>query len=161
MCCTTVSSLSLESSEWANANLDTGATVDTFLVNFDREGVGDGSSYDWITDVEARQFQGFDEKGKPTSLNGRLNDAHRVLGSTAPAYASAPASEAAEIAYKEQQDFYVGHDEGNMSLSHSNICQGTKSHFEKVLNEYGMSDLIPVFVEKEGLNFLPEPRSGA
>ena len=42
----------------------------------------------------------------------------------------------------------MGHDGGYMSLSHSNICQGTKSHFEKVLNEYGMSDLIPVFVEK-------------
>ena len=40
MGCTTVSSFSLESSEIANANLDTGATVDTFLVNFDREGVG-------------------------------------------------------------------------------------------------------------------------
>ena len=32
MCCTTVSSFSLESSEEAKANLDTGATVDTFLV---------------------------------------------------------------------------------------------------------------------------------
>ena len=37
MCCTTVSSLSLDSSEGANANLDTGATVDTFLVNIDQE----------------------------------------------------------------------------------------------------------------------------
>ena len=145
----------------ANANLDTGATVDTFPVNFDREGVGDGSSYDWITDVEARQFQGFDEKGKDTSLNGRLNDAHRVLGSTAPAYASAPASEAAEIAYKEQQDFYVGHDGGYMSLIYSNIGQEMRIQFEKVLNEYGMSDLVGVYLEKEALNFLPELRSEA
>ena len=46
MCCTTVSSFSLESSEKVAANLDTGATFDTFLVNFDREGVGDGSFCD-------------------------------------------------------------------------------------------------------------------
>ena len=62
MCCTSASSFPLERSERANENLDTGATVDTFLVNFDREGVEDGSSYDWIPDVEARQFQGFDEQ---------------------------------------------------------------------------------------------------
>ena len=84
-----------------------------------------------------------------------------MLGSTAPAYASAPASEAAEIAHTEQQDVHVGHDGGYMSLSHSNISQGTRSHFEKVLYEYGMSDLFPVYLEKEALNFLPEPRSGA
>ena len=38
-------------------NLDTGATVDTFRVNFDREGVGDGRFYEWIPEVEAKQFQ--------------------------------------------------------------------------------------------------------
>ena len=46
---------SLEISKWLNTELDTGATVNTFLVKIDREGVGDGSSYYWITDVEARQ----------------------------------------------------------------------------------------------------------
>ena len=56
-------------------NLDTRATVDTFLVNFDREGVRDVSSHDWITDVEARQLQGHDKKGKPGPLNGRFKDA--------------------------------------------------------------------------------------
>ena len=45
-----VSSFSLESSERVNTNLDTRAAVNTFLVNFDREGVGDGSFYDWIQD---------------------------------------------------------------------------------------------------------------
>ena len=79
MCSTSVSSFSLESSERVNANLDTGVTVDTFLANFDRKGVGDGRFYDWITDVEARQFQGYDENGKPRSLNGSLADAHQVL----------------------------------------------------------------------------------
>ena len=34
-----------------NTNLDTRAAVDTFLVNFDREGVGDGSFYEGTGDV--------------------------------------------------------------------------------------------------------------
>ena len=48
--------------------------------------------------VQARQFQGYDANGLPRSLNGRLTDAHQVLCS------------AAEIACKEQQDFYLGQD---------------------------------------------------
>ena len=43
---TSVSSFSLGSSEWVKANLDTGATINTFPVNFGPEGVGDGSFYD-------------------------------------------------------------------------------------------------------------------
>ena len=153
MCCTSASSFPLGSSERVNENVDTGATVDTFPVNFDREGVGDGSSYDWISDVEARQFQGFDEKCKPRSLNERLTYAHRVLGSTAPAYAPAPASAAVEIACKEQQDLYEGHDGGYMSLVHSQIGQGMRIHFGNLLKEYGMSDLIPIYLEKAARNF--------
>ena len=72
-------------------NLDTGPTVNTFFVNYDREGVGDGSFDDWIPDVKAWQSQGFDEKGKPTSLNGTRTDAHQVLGSNASAFATAQA----------------------------------------------------------------------
>ena len=74
-----------------NANLDTIATVNTFLVNFDREGVGDGSFYDWTPDGESRQFQGYEKKGKPRSLKERLTDARQVLGSNASAFAAAPA----------------------------------------------------------------------
>ena len=36
---------------------------------------------------------------------------------------------------------------------HSKICQGMRIHFEKLLNEYGMNDLIPVYLEKDALNF--------
>ena len=93
-------------------------------------------------------------KCKPRSLNERLTDAHRVLGSIAPASASAPASEAAEIAYKEQQDFYVGHFGGYMSLIHSKLCQGMRIHFGKLVNEHGMSDFIPVFLAG-ALEFYP------
>ena len=100
--------------------------------------MGDGSFYDWITDVEARQFQGYDKRCQLRSLNGRLMDVHEVCCSTATACASAPASEAAEIAYKEQQDFYVGHGGGYMIPIHSKLCQGTRIHFGKVLNEDGM-----------------------
>ena len=88
-------------------NLDTGAVVNTYPSNFGPEGVGDGSFYDWIPEGEAWQFQGYDENGLPRSLNGRLTDAHEVLCSTASA--SAPASGAAGIACKEQQDFNVGY----------------------------------------------------
>ena len=68
-------------------NLDTGAAVNTFPLNFSPEEYG-----------EAWQFQGFDENGLPRSLNGRLSDAHQALCS------------AAEIACKEQKDSYLGHD---------------------------------------------------
>ena len=137
MCCTSVSSFSLESSERVNANLDTGATVDTFLANFDREGVGDGRFFDWITDVEARLLQGYDENGKPRSLDGRLTDTHQVLGSNASAFATAPSASdvhkvrcsAAEIAYKEQQDFYVEHDGGYMIPIHNQNWSGNDNSF--------------------------------
>ena len=120
---TSVSSFSLESSEWANANLDTGATVNAFPVNFYREGVGDGSYYDWIPGGEAWQFQGYDENGLPRSLNGRLTDAHEVLCSIASASAPAPASGAAVIGCKEQQDLYVGHNGGYMISIHSKLVR--------------------------------------
>ena len=42
----------------------TGATVNAILVNFDLEGIGDGSFYDWIPGAEARQIQGYDKKGQ-------------------------------------------------------------------------------------------------
>ena len=130
-------------------------------MNFDREGVGDGSFYDWIPDVEARQFEGFDEKGKPRSLNGRLTDTHQVLGSNASAFAKAQSvpdihkvrCSAAKIAYKEQQDFSVGRDGGYMIPIHSKIGQGTRIHFEKLLNEDGRRSLIPVYPEQDALNF--------
>ena len=92
------------------------------------------------------------KSANPRSSNERLTGAHRMLGSTAPAYASAPASEAAVIAYKEQQEFYVGHDGSNMCLIHGKFGQEMSMHFGKLLNESGMSDLIPVYLEQEALN---------
>ena len=76
---TSVSSYSLESSEWAKMNLDTGAAVNTFPLNLGHSGAGDGSFCDWIPEGEAWQFQGYDENGLPRSLNGRLNGVHKVL----------------------------------------------------------------------------------
>ena len=95
---TYASSFSLESSEWEKMNLDTRVAVNA--LNFGLEGKGGGSFYDWIPDGEAWQFQGYDENGFPRSLNGRLMDAHEVLGSRASASASAPASRVAGIACK-------------------------------------------------------------
>ena len=81
--------------------------------------------------------------------------AHHVLGSDASASAPAPAPAlgTAEIAYKEQQDVYAGHDGGYMIPIHSEIGQGMRNHFEKLLNEYRMNDFIPVYLEKGALNF--------
>ena len=50
---TSVSSFSLEGSEWAKMNLDTGAAVNAFQVNCDPGGIEDGSFYDWIRAVIA------------------------------------------------------------------------------------------------------------
>ena len=75
------------------------------------------------------------KKCKPRFLNERLTKSHWVLGSTAPPYASA--SEALEIVYKEQQDFYVGCDGGYTGLIHSKIGQETIIHLESsFLNFY-------------------------
>ena len=135
-----VSSFSLESSVWVSTYLDTGAAVNTFPSNFGPDGVGDGSFFDWIPDGEAWQFQGYDENALPRSLNGRLTGVHKVLCS------------AAEIAYKEQQDFCVGHNGGHMIPIHSKNGQGMRLHSERLL-EYRMNDLIPVYPEEDALNF--------
>ena len=63
--------------------------------------------------VKLGNFQGYDENGFRRSLDGRLMDAYEVLRSTASACASAPASRVAGIACKEQQDFYVGHNDSD------------------------------------------------
>ena len=110
MCCTTVSSFTLGKLRKGECEPGHRATVDTFLVK---------SSYDWIPDGGAWQFQGYDENGLPTSLNGRLTDVHKVLCS------------AGEIACKEQQDFHVGHEGGYMSLIHNKIGQGMRIHLRK------------------------------
>ena len=120
-----------------NVNLDTGVILDTFLANFDREGVEDGRFYDWIPDVKAKQFQGFDEKCTPRSLNGRCTDAHQVVSNNASAFATAQAASdvhkarcnAAGIVYKEQQDFHVGHDGGYMIQYSSPILTRMLSTF--------------------------------
>ena len=83
-----------------------------------------------------------------------------MLGSTALAFATTRASsdvhevrsKTAETVSKEQQDFHVEYD-GYMIQIPSKICQGPRNHFEKLLNEYGMSDHIPVYLEKDTLNY--------
>ena len=139
---TSAHSFSLESTEWEKMNLDTKEAVNT--LNFGPEGVGGGSFHDWIPDGEAWQFQGYDENGFPRSLDGRLMDAHEVWNSSASASASAPTSRVVEIACEEQQDLYVKHNGGHMISTHSKIGQETRVYFEKLLDEYGINELIPV-----------------
>ena len=82
-------------------------------------------------------FQGYDEKCRTRSLNGRLADAHQVLGSNALAFAATQAASDvhkvrcndAELVSKEQQDFHVDYDGGYMIQIHSKNCPGTRNHF--------------------------------
>ena len=60
--------------EWVKMNLDTGAAVKTFPLNFGPNGAGDGrfcrtASGECIPDGGAWQFQGYDENGSCRSLN--------------------------------------------------------------------------------------------
>ena len=89
--------------QWVKMNLDTGAAVNTFPLNFVPEGAEDGRFYrtasgEWILDGGAWQFQGYGENGLLRSLNGRLTCVRKVLCS------------AAEIACTGRQDFYFVHD---------------------------------------------------
>ena len=79
-------------------------------------------------------------------------DAYEVLNSSASASASAPASRVAEIPGKEQ-DFYVKHNGVYMIPTHSKIGQEMRVHFEKLLDEYGKNELIPVCLETDTPNF--------
>ena len=54
--------------EWVKVNLDTGAAVNTFTLNFAPDGAGDGRFYrtasgEWILDGGAWQFKVYDENG--------------------------------------------------------------------------------------------------
>ena len=137
---TSATSFSLESSEWAKTNLDTRAVVDTFPSNFGPEGMGDGNFYDWVPDGE---FRGYDENVFPRSLDGRLMDAYEVLKSTASASAPTPAS---RLLCETQCWSHVSDSQ--------QIGPGMmRIHFEKLLNEYGENELIPVYLEIGTPNF--------
>ena len=115
-------------------NLDAGAAVNTFPLNFGPDGAGDVGfdrtvSGEWIPDGGAWQCQGYDENGLLGSLNGRLTGVHKVFCS------------AAEIACKGRQDFHLGHDGGYMIPIHSNIGQGMRIHLEKLVNWHGENEL--------------------
>ena len=102
----------------------------------------------WIPDGGAWQFQGYDENGLLRSLNGRLTGVHKVWCS------------AAEIACKEQQDFYLGQDGGHVIPIDSKNGQAMRKHFEKLVNWYGKNELIPVCLDrKQHFQFLLETRS--
>ena len=62
LCNTSVCTFASSSSERVTADRDTRSAGNTFLGKFDREGVGDGCSYYWISGVEVCQFQGNDKK---------------------------------------------------------------------------------------------------
>ena len=114
------------------------------LVNFDPEGVGDRKFYDSVPDGEAWQFQGFDGNVLPRSLNGRITDG--CTSSVGLPCVSISASTSIRSCRDRVQKNYVGDDGGYMIPIHSKIGQIMRIHFEKLLNEYGMNDLIPVYL---------------
>ena len=90
---------------WVKMNLDTGAALNTFPLNFGPDGAGDGIFYrtasgEWISDGGAWQFQGCDENSLCRPLNGRLTGLHKVL------------CRAGDIACKGREDFNLGSDGG-------------------------------------------------
>ena len=123
--------------EWVKMNLDTRAAVATLPLNFAPDGAGDGRFYrtasgEWIPDGGwSLAIARIDENGLLRSLNGRLIGIHKVLCS------------AAEIACKGRQDFHMEHDGGYMIPIHSQIGQGMRIYFEKLVNSYGKNELIP------------------
>ena len=65
-------------------NLDTGAAVDMFPLNFGPDGAEDGRFYvmdsaGCFLDGGGSEFQGYNEDGLTRSLNVRLTSAHKVL----------------------------------------------------------------------------------
>ena len=167
MCFTTANSFPFESSESVTADRDTRSTGNAIFVKFDRERVGDGSSYYWISGVEACQFQEYDEKCQTRSLNGRLAGAHQVLGSKASAFAATRAASdvhkvgcnAAETVSKEQQDFHVESDGGYMIRIHSKKLSGDKTSFWEIF-ERAWNDCSFSSLSWNGCSRFPfEPRS--
>ena len=49
----------------------------------------------------------------------------------------------------------VGHDGGYMIPIHSNIGQGMRIHFDKLVNGHGKNELISVYLEDNIFNFYP------
>ena len=98
-------------------NLDTGAAVTTFPMDFGPEGAGEEDSIELpvvngFLMVELGNSKDTTKTDCSRSLNVRLTGVHKVLCC------------AAAIACKGRQDFYFGHDGGYMIPSHSKIGQG-------------------------------------
>ena len=132
--------------EWVKRNLDTGAAVNTFPLNFGLEGARNGifcrtASSEWIPHGGAWQFQRYVENGLLRSLNGRLTGVHKALCS------------AAEIACQARQHFYLLHDGGYRPPVHSTNGQGMRNYFEKLVKWHGKNELIPVYLENNIFNF--------
>ena len=88
---------------WLKMNLDTGAAVNTFPLNFGPEGTEDErffrtASGEWIADGGAWQFQGYDANGLLGRLNGRLTVYTRCCA----VLQRSRAKEIGELAWKER-----------------------------------------------------------
>ena len=85
-------------------------------------------------------------------LNGRLTDAHQVLGSNVSICTSTGVKNCRDRVQRTTR-LLCGTDGGYMIPIHSKNCQELRIQFEKLVNLHGKNELIPVFLEKDAPNF--------
>ena len=133
--------------DWVRMNLDTGAAVNVFPRSFAPEGcVGNGQWYktassERIEDYGAIVFTGEDEQGWMRSISGRISDVHKPLTS------------AVRMAVRGGMDFYLGQDGGYAVPRSSEIGWRMRAYFDKLLWKFGVSGLLPVYVENGVFNY--------
>ncbi|CAK0855964.1 unnamed protein product [Prorocentrum cordatum] len=132
--------------EWVKMNLDSGAGVTSFPLEFGPESTGNGSLYktasgECIPDGGPWEFLGYDENGRWRSLKGRLSGVHKVLCS------------AGKMATNGRQNFYMTADGGWVIPKDSDIGREIDRSIERCVSRYGTDELIPLYLEDQVYNF--------
>ena len=94
-----------------------------------------------IDDYGLAKFLGVDELGQSRTISGRVSDVHKILAS------------GGRMATAGNQDFYIGADGGYGIPKDSWIGWEMRKHFDMLLNKYGTSALLPIYLENGVFNF--------
>ncbi len=131
-------------------NLDSGAAVSVFPDSWGLKVTQDEYvGHKYITASGERCFdagqccmEGFDQNGNPKRLTGRTCSPgpHKALVS------------AASVVDK-NQDIWLGADGGMMMPTDGPIAQGLRQEYERLREQHGIDDLVPVYKEKGVFNF--------
>ena len=128
-------------------NLDVGAAVNTFPLNFGPDGAGGGrffgtaSGVSVFLTVELWQFQGYDDNGLCRSLTEDSRMYTKFF------------AQCGRNRLQRTSRFYLGSDGGFVLPMHSKIGQEILVHFERLVSRYGRKQLIPVYIEDNIFNF--------